>query len=136
MKDLLPAFATVAVALAIVGGAVFGAADDGTLVPPPQSVAKEFARELASARYELAWKHLSSGARQLERAEQLRERLDGMVQQLGAINQVEAGEQSRTGETAAAWSRVDATGGQLHFTLTLTREHGLWAVDTWTVTRR
>ena len=133
MKDLLLAVSSVAAALVIVAAAVFGAADKDTLVPPPESVAEDFARKMASARYELAWKHLSSAARERERVEQLRQRFDPILRPLGAINQVEAGEQARNGETAHAWSRVDAVGGEVQFSLTLSRENGLWVVDAWSV---
>jgi leucyl aminopeptidase (aminopeptidase T) len=134
MKELLLSVAVVAAALAVVAAAVFGAGDDATLVPPPEAAAEEFTRELAEERYALAWRQLSSEARQREREAQLHSRFEPVLEQLGKINQVDASETFRDDATAVAMSHIDGSSGDATLTITLARERGVWKVDRWEVT--
>ena len=133
MKPVLLALAVSGMALAIVAAAVFGAGDRSTLVPTSENVAEDFTRKLALGRYELAWRRLSSDARERERVEQLRGRFAAIAERLGGVNLIEAVAITQAENTATTSSRIDAEHGEATLSLTLSRENGLWVIDSWNV---
>jgi ABC-type nitrate/sulfonate/bicarbonate transport system permease component len=59
MSAVWKELATVAVALSIVGAAVYGLNDQAVFVPPPDAVIEEFKTKLATGRFAPARSHLA-----------------------------------------------------------------------------
>ena len=133
MKEILLSIGVIAGALALSGAAVFVARDGATFVPPPEAAAEEFTRELSQKRYAIAWRHMSSAARQRDSEAQLRARFEPVLAELGKINHVEADEVASSGDTATATSSIDGSRHDVVLTLALRRENGLWMVEQWEV---
>lgn len=135
MKELGLSLGIVSVALAVVAAVVFGAGDESTFVPAPEVAAEEFARELSTERYEVAWRQMARDARQREREEHLRERFEPVLERLGKVNSVDGQETFRDGNTSTATANIDGDNGAVTLVLTMNRESGLWKVDRWDVAR-
>lgn len=131
MRELGAAVATMAAALALVAAVVFGADDMALFVPPPEAVAEDFGRELASARYELAVRHLASGARHDRSAQEIEKRFEPVRRAIGALNRAEADGSPSGGETAFATCELQGEAGTAAVRLALRREQGLWKVESW-----
>lgn len=130
MRELGAAAATMAAALALVAAVVFGAHDTALFVPPPEAVAEEFAGKLASARYELAERHLASSARHDRSAQEMEKRFEPVRRAIGPLIRAEADE-SPGGETAFATCQLRGESGTAAVRLVLRREQGLWKVESW-----
>jgi hypothetical protein len=131
VREILIAAGASATALAIVAVVVFAAHDTGLFVPPPEAVAEDFGRMLASKRYELARGHLSSGARAQQSARIVEERFEPVRQRIGKLNHTEAFELSRERDRASAMCELQGENATVALMLVLTREQGLWAVESW-----
>lgn len=137
MKELALLAATVAAAVGIAAGAVFGLGDRALMVSPPEAVAEEFMRELATRRYDIARERLAEGARERGTADALRALFEPVRERIGPINTIDAAPLSDPGRgDTQAWSRAEVRGdrGAATFTIALSREKGLWVVSDWTLT--
>ena len=131
MREFGAAVATTAAALALVAAVVFGARDTSLFVPPPEAVAEEFAGKLASARYELAVRHLASSARHDRSAQEMEKRFEPVRRAIGALNRAEADGSPGGAATAFATCELQGEAGTAAVRLVLRREQGLWKVESW-----
>jgi hypothetical protein len=131
VRAILISAGTVAAALTLVAAVVFGARDSALFVSPPEAVAEGFGRQLASARYDLSRSYLSSDARRLETARVIEERFEPVRRRIGVLNHAEATERWSDGDRASAMCELQGEHGTVALKLVLTREHGLWAVESW-----
>ena len=130
MKDLLVVAAVTAAALIVVGAGVGLWHDTTILVSPPEAVAEQFVRKLATGRYAVAMEHLDQrGPAVLER---VRSAGSALRARAGAINQVE-GEPGAMGAYNAAAAVVVTTGraGMIRITFELVRRMGVWRITGW-----
>ena len=128
MRELFIVVAVVAGALLFAAGAVFGLHDRQTFVPPPESVAESFARQLAMRRYDLAVNYLGGELRLTTGANDLRARFDPMRQQIGTPNQVSGGRDWVQESEASARARIDGDFGNAVLPFRLAAEKGLWRI--------
>lgn len=132
MSALLAKALVIGTVLGALGYAV-AAGDRQTFVPPPESVAASFVRQLTARRYDRALPLLSrqaAAATDARRLEVLREELERSAG--GAIAHVE-GEPLEMGPAlaqAAARLRGPARAETI-VTFALVREQGLWKIDGW-----
>ncbi len=137
MRELGLVALVVAIALAVVAGAVFGIGDASVMVSPPEAVAEEFVRELATRRYDLARQRVAESARGRATEGALRQTFEPVRVHTGKINTVDATPSpSPFGDSGEALARADVHGdrGTASLTIALSREKGLWAVSDWTLT--
>ena len=128
MKGLLIILTVVAGGLLFAAGAVFSVHDRQTFVPPPESVAESFARQLVQRRYDLAVNFLGRDLRATTSAAELRAKFDPMRQRIGTPNQV-SGETNWIQESeASARARVEGDSGSAVLQFRLAREQGLWRI--------
>lgn len=131
MREILITLGSVAAALIIVGVIVFGARDGALFVPPPEAVAENFGRALASGRYGVARRYLSGEQRRQQSAGDLETRFGPWKVRMGAVDDVEARELSSDGDRARAGCELKGERSAVALTMELTREHGLWAIESW-----
>jgi hypothetical protein len=130
VTDLLRIFGCAAVALAIVAGVVLAGGDRSTFVPPPEAVAEEFGRRLATRRYELALDDVEAASG----ISLTTVRLGGesLHARAGAIDQVTGEAGAMKGDRASASVRFHtARAGALYHRFELVRRAGLWKIDGW-----
>jgi hypothetical protein len=127
MKELLLLVGAVTIALAIAGAAVLGGHDTTVFVPPPDAVAEDFARRLATGRYDRAVRDLHDQSDASARA--VRAAGEELRRRAGSISQVE-GERGVTGGTRATASALVETeqAGTIEVRVSLVREHGEWRI--------
>jgi hypothetical protein len=129
MKDLLWLSGAILLALGVVGLAVGPGHDRTTMVSPPEVVAEEFVRKLATGRYDRAVEHLAhkagAEAAVTVQARALRDRA-------GEINNVEGEAGTMAGDTASASTRImTSAAGELEWTFSLVRQEGVWRITDW-----
>jgi hypothetical protein len=129
VKDLVKTLGLIAAALALVAVAVFGGGDRQLLVPPPDSSAESFVRQLTTGRYDLATKYLASDLRRTVGEKDLRSRYEPLRTALGPINQVGAEIEFIGLERAGARASIAADNGRVWMPMRFTRELGLWVVS-------
>ena len=130
MRELALIAAVTAAALAAVAAGVGPGGDTRTFVSPPEVVAEEFVRSLATGRYDRAVRHLDApdGAEAVVTAHgrSLRKRA-------GDVNQVEGEEGVIDGDTATASTRITTShAGDLEWRFSLVRREGTWKITDWT----
>ena len=129
MRDLLSIALVTAIGLGVVAAAV-GPGDDRLLfVSPPEVVAEEFVRKLATGRYDRAVERLANTAGAeaavTVQGEALRARA-------GDVTLVEGEAGRLAGDSATASTRiVTAQAGELEWTFSLVREDGVWRITEW-----
>ena len=128
MKELLIVLAVVVAGVLFTAGAVFGLHDRNTFVPPPESVAESFARQLVQRRYDLAVNYLGRALRATTSGAELRTRFEPMRQQIGTPNQVSGESDWMQESEASARARVEGDSGSAVLEFRLTREQGLWRI--------
>jgi hypothetical protein len=117
-------------AMGVIAAMVFAGHDTTLFVPPPENVAEEFTRKLATGRYDVALAHLERNgppalAPTRESGEALRARA-------GAINQIEGESAVIAGEAATATVRIDTDdAGEIRWTFHLSRRNGEWKIRDW-----
>ena len=133
MRELLKVIGVTALAL----GAAFAAValgDATVAVPPPESVAEQFARQVAARRYDRALPHVDP----LSGISLTTVRLGGeaLHRRGGAINNVE-GEPGEIVANHASASAVLTTerAGRVRYSFRLTRREGVWKIVEWEETR-
>ena len=122
--------AVMALAILLIAGVVFGLGDSTILVPPPESVAEGFVRELVTRRYERALPYLSEELRAQVSAEDLRKYTEPFKNRSGKILNVRGEPGRMAGDRAEAYAIVEAkSGGVMRFAFELTRQKGVWAIS-------
>jgi hypothetical protein len=133
MREILISIATIVGALAIVAAVVFAGRDPALFVPPPDAVAEAFGRALGSGRYDVARRYLSRDARRQQSVAALETQFGSAKNSIGAIDRADATELSRDADRASAACELTGEHGAVTLTVAVTREHGLWTIDSWQV---
>ena len=133
MPDLVLKLAILAAVLAALALAV-SAGDRGTFVPPPESVAENFVRQLMGGRYDRALPLLSrqaAAAADVAKLETLALELERAVG--GTATQVDATPLEMKANIAEAAATISGRShAKASITFALVREKGLWKIDGWT----
>jgi hypothetical protein len=131
MRDLVGVLAVGIGALGVVFAAL-ALGDASTTVPPPESVAEQFARQIAARRYDRALEHVDPGSGITLIT--LRLGGDAFHARAEGVDRVEGEPGEIQGNTASA-SAVLFTGnaGRVRFTHRLARRHGVWEIVTWEI---
>lgn len=130
MKDVGWLLLASGLALAVVAGVVIAGHDTTMFVPPPEAVAEEFTRKLATGRYDVALAELETNDRASIPA--VRISSESLRAEAGAINQVEGESSTITGDTAIATVKIDTQdAGELRWNFQLVRRHGEWKISEW-----
>jgi hypothetical protein len=127
MRAPLAVLAVVGLALGAAALAVFGLADTGTFVPPPEAEAESFMRAMATHRYEQALDHLTDELRQAGPGA-LRARQAEIERRCGHVRDVEGERSWSSGTSAEAPVRLTAAGGKAVLRFRLVRRRGQWRV--------
>jgi gamma-glutamyl phosphate reductase len=130
MKDVLLVVACTAIALALVMASVVIGHDRRTLVAAPEAVAEQFARKLATGRYDVARTQTDDGSRSMR--ERIRSASDRLRARAGAIDQV-TGMAGWIGIDTATASVVLSTerAGEITMEFELVRRSGSWRIENW-----
>lgn len=133
MTRFLVKAAVVGTVLGALGFAV-AAGDREMFVPPPESVAESFGRQLAAGRYDRALPFLSRNAAASTDAAALEMLARELEQSVGsAILDVTGEPIEMRLDIAQARARVRGRGlGETTITFALVREKRLWKIDGWT----
>lgn len=130
MKEIVWIAGVTGLALGVIGLVLGFGHDTRTFVSPPEVVAEEFVRSLATGRYDRAVRHLDErdGAQAMLAVQgtSLRERA-------GDVNQVEGEAGSIDGDAATASTRIETSdAGELEWDFSLVRREGTWKITDWT----
>ena len=128
MKAPLVALLVVVLALGVVGGAVFGLGDDGIFVPPPERVAEEYVRALATGQPGAARGMLSHDAGRRTTIREMRKVSDVFRARMGRVKYVEGTIAERRRDTAAVRMRIEGERANARPVIALVRETGEWSV--------
>jgi hypothetical protein len=124
MVLLVTAVALGATAAAVIEG------DSRTLVPPPESVVEQFARHVASRRYDRALQHVDD--RSGITLTTVRLAGEALRERAGGVDQVE-GEPGVIGRERATATAVLTTrsAGRIRYLCSLERREGVWKISEW-----
>ncbi len=130
MKEIAWIAGVTGLALGAIGLVLGPGRDTVTLVSPPEVVAEEFVRTLATGRYDRAVDNLEqvdgAAAMLAGHGKALRERA-------GRVNQVEGEAGSIDGDAATASARITTSdAGELEWSFSLVRRDGTWKITDWT----
>jgi hypothetical protein len=130
VKTLVYLSLTIAAALALIAGIVFGLGDATTFVPPPEAVVQGFMRELETKRYERAKSYLSKERRAKVSSETLKELTERLKQNTGKIMEVRGEKGWIQGDRAEAsvWLKTELLGWH-SLKFALSREDGVWLIS-------
>jgi hypothetical protein len=133
VADLVVKIAILVAILAALALAV-AAGDRATFVPPPESVAENFVRQLMAGRYDRARPLLSRHAAvtaDIAKLETLALELERSVG--GSVTRIDAEPLEMKANIAEATVIVHGrSGAKTTITFALVREKGLWKIDGWT----
>ena len=128
MKAPLVALLVVVLSLGVVGGAVFGLGDDDLFVQPPERVAEEFVRALATSQRGAARGMLSHDAQRRMTIRDIREVSEAFRARIGRVNHVEGTIAERRRDTATVRMRIAGERANAQPVIALVRETGEWSV--------
>lgn len=120
---------TSAAAMIVVATAVFGFHDRTVFVPAPESAAENFVRELATGRYDRAAALMSPRLQRTVTPTHLAHTFDPVRRRAGHIDDVRGIRVSMARETSVGRAEVTTDRGIFFIDVGLTRQHGLWVVD-------
>jgi hypothetical protein len=128
MRDLVAIAGVVLLALA--AGAVAVAIGDRHLfVPPPESVAENFVRHLATGRYDRAHALFSDAATRRSDPKALSHLAEDLERSVGVIEQIEG--ESLTADRLQATARAKVRGSRIEGAMncSLVWEHAMWRIE-------
>lgn len=128
MKAPLLALLVVVLSLGVVAGAVFGLGDDGIFVPPPERVAEEFVRALATGQRGAARGMLSHDAGRRTTIREMHEVSEVLQARIGRVKYVEGTMAARRRDTATVRMRIEGERASAQPVIALVRETGEWSV--------
>ena len=130
MRDLALVVGAAALALAVVAGVVFGGHDTTVLVSPPENVAEDFTRKLATGRYDVALAHLEQNDSSMLPV--VRTSGENLRTKAGAVDHVDGDYSAIEGETARARVIIETErAGELRWYFRLVRREGVWKIAEW-----
>lgn len=122
--------AVLALALAVVAGVVIGGHDTTVFVSPPEAVAEEFTRKLATGRYDMALEHLAQSDRGVLPV--VRTSGETLRAQAGEVNQVQGESSAIAGDEATARVTIATeNAGDVRWTFRLVRQDFEWKIRDW-----
>ena len=122
--------AVLALALAVVAGVVIGGHDTTVFVSPPEAVAEEFTRKLATGRYDMALEHLAQSDRGVLPV--VRTSGETLRAQAGEVNQVQGESSAIAGDEATARVTIATeNASDVHWTFRLVRQDFEWKIRDW-----
>lgn len=129
MNGIVGALATVALALVVTAGSLFGLRDRSVLASPPEATVEDFLRKLATERYVRAHADLSDDLARAVGPDSLRSLLRALESRVGTIDDVR-GERIWMTETSARAAAVLKTddGREMEVELPLTWSNGEWSI--------
>jgi hypothetical protein len=130
MMDVFKIVGAAAIALAVVAAVVVAGGDTRMFVPPPEAVAEEFGRRLATRRYALALEDVDAASGISFTTVRLGgESLHALA---GAIDQVTGDADATVGDQASASVRFQTgRAGTVRHRFELVRRRGLWKIAAW-----
>ena len=132
MRDLMSVLLVSAAALGGILIAVVLAGDVTTAVPPPESVAEQFARQIATRRYDRALQHVdsTSGITLIT----VRLGGDAFHSRAGSVDNVEGEPGEIRGDDATASAvLITEREGRMRFNYRLKRTSGVWKIVEWDI---
>lgn len=116
-------------ALAVTGASVMGLRDGRCFTSPPEEVAEQFVRKLATRRWGPARAHLAPEIAATVPEEALRGALRAFEDRLGSIDRVEGRRGPESANAAWAFALVTtSTGARRKVAVPLLRRNGVWRV--------
>jgi hypothetical protein len=129
MIGLLGALLTIALALGVAAGSLFGLRDRSVLASPPESVVEDFVRKLAAGRYVRAHGDLSDDLAGQVGPDSLRSLLRALERRVGEIVDVRGERLWMTRDSArAATALKTSRRREVAIEFPLTWSNGEWAV--------
>jgi hypothetical protein len=128
MKAPLIALAVVVLSLSVVAGAVFGLGDDEIFVQPPERVAEEFVRAVATGQSGAARGMLSGHLSRRTTSRHVRELSDAFRARVGRVKHVEGAIAGRRGDTVTVRARIEGERMNSEPIVALVRESGEWSI--------
>jgi hypothetical protein len=130
VKHLVYLSLTIAAALALIAGIVFGLGDRTVFVPPPEAVVESFVVELKTKRYERAMSYLSQECRASVRPGTLRELTERLKRRTGEITEVRGEKGWIQGDLAEASARLKTELlGCPSLKFSLSPKDGIWSIN-------
>jgi len=130
MLDLLKVLISTAVALGIVFAVLVTGEDRTVLVPPPEAVAEQFTRQIATRRYDRATQYVdhSSGITEIN----IRLEGEALHARAGGIDRVEGEPGHIDGNRATASAALmTEKAGRVRYLFQLARVQRLWKIVEW-----
>jgi hypothetical protein len=130
MRSLLAVLLVCSLALIVTFVAVVVGGDSTITVPPPESVAEQFARQIAVRRYDRALQHVddSSGIS----LTMVRLGGEALHARGGAVDQVEGEAGSIEGDRSTASALLTTErAGRVRYAFRLVRRSGVWKIVEW-----
>ena len=128
MKAPLVALLVVVLSLGVVAGAVFSLGDDGIFVQPPERVAEEFVRALATGQRGAARGMLSHDAARRMTIRETQEVSEVFRARIGRVKYVEGTMAERRRDSASVRMRIEGERASAQPVIALVRETGEWSV--------
>lgn len=116
--------------LLLLWGLLFGLGDRQVFTSPPEAVAEQFMRKLATGRYEVAMDQLSGELRRKVRPDDLKAAAQRLKERVGQIQDVRGEPGLMRGDEAEAAAVLTLQQGkETPLRFRLTRSQGAWAID-------
>lgn len=128
MGRILAVLAATGVTLLVLGLLTLNLRDTGTLVPPPESVAEGFVRQLATSRVRQTRQYLSQDARAALSPERLAAWFGDLEAAIGRVQTIEGKSFRVADDDADARVVVKGEIKSIELTFHLVREQGLWVI--------
>ena len=130
MRGTLLVIAVTLAALGFTSVVVVWGRDSAVLVPPPESVAEQFVRQLATRRYDRALQYVDEDSHMSLAT--VRAAAEALHERVGAINVVEGRPGYIAGERASATAALlTEDAGEITEAFTMVRRNGLWKIVEW-----
>ena len=131
MRDALSVVLVAALALAVTFVAVVLRGDQTVMVPPPEAVGEQFARQVAARRYDRALQYVDEGSGITLTTVRLGG--EAVLERSGAVDQVEGEPGSIQGQHSTASAVLITEAGRIRFGYRLERRRGLWKIVEWEI---
>jgi hypothetical protein len=131
MKSLLHLLITLVVTLLMIAGAIFGLGDSSVFVPPPESVAEGFVRQVVAERYSEALPYLSAALAERTTEESLKQLKKDLESRSGTIFNVQGEPGAIEENRAEASARLQVQDGEFALRFDLVRQEGVWSITEW-----
>lgn len=129
MRSILAVCAMTVAALGLIAAIIFAAGDSRTLVPPPESAAEGFVRQIAASRYRQTRQYIASDAQRDLSPGRLEAWHREFESRHGTIGRIGDEPPTMSQNDATVRLQVHARGVSVSVSVSLQREQGLWKVN-------